>query len=130
MLDDKNALYSGLIPTDLNPVGNCGCCQVDSLRKGLSSDRRPVLDLLAVEGWRALLGILDGQVCASVIHSEILYSVRIILLLFLSYAPPPFWDESVGSRNPKQPIFFPVHVSHLVRMANWIRAFSPRRLSS
>lgn len=36
--------------------------QVDSLRKGLSSDRRPVLDLLAVEGWRALLGILDGQV--------------------------------------------------------------------
>ena len=36
--------------------------QVDSLRKGLSSDRRPVLDLLAVEGWRALLGLLDGQV--------------------------------------------------------------------
>lgn len=40
------------------------CFQVDSLRKGLSSDRRPVLDLLAVEGWRALLGLLDGQVKA------------------------------------------------------------------
>lgn len=36
--------------------------QVDSLRKGVSSDKRPVLDLLAVEGWRALLGLLDGQV--------------------------------------------------------------------
>lgn len=36
--------------------------QVDSLRKGLSSDKRPVLDLLAVEGWRALLGLLDGEV--------------------------------------------------------------------
>lgn len=35
---------------------------MDILRKGLSSDRRPVLDLLAVEGWRALLGLLDGQV--------------------------------------------------------------------
>lgn len=54
-------------------VGGCSVCgrsclfclssvQVDILRKGFSSDRRPVLDLLAVEGWRALLGLLDGQV--------------------------------------------------------------------
>ncbi|CBJ28092.1 conserved unknown protein [Ectocarpus siliculosus] len=40
------------------------CREVDSLRKGLSSDRRPVLDLLAVEAWRALLGLLDGQLTA------------------------------------------------------------------
>lgn len=40
----------------------CIAIKVDTLNKGLSSDRRPVLDLLAVEGWRALLGIIDGQV--------------------------------------------------------------------
>eukprot|EP00903_Cladosiphon_okamuranus_P017098 g15754.t1 len=47
--------------TNALKAGSFECREVDSLRKGLSSDRRPVLDLLAVEGWRALLGLLDGQ---------------------------------------------------------------------
>ncbi|CAM9634431.1 unnamed protein product, partial [Sphacelaria rigidula] len=50
--------------TNALKAGSFECREVDSLRKGLSSDRRPVLDLLAVEGWRALLGILDGQLMA------------------------------------------------------------------
>ncbi|CAM9493888.1 unnamed protein product, partial [Scytosiphon promiscuus] len=45
-------------------AGSFECRQVDTLRKGVSTDRRPVLDLLAVEGWRALLGLLDGQLTA------------------------------------------------------------------
>ncbi|CAM9684429.1 unnamed protein product [Pylaiella littoralis] len=50
--------------TNAIKAGSFECREVDSLRKGLSSDRRPVLDLLAVEGWRALLGLLDGQLTA------------------------------------------------------------------
>eukprot|EP00752_Nemacystus_decipiens_P012161 g10780.t1 len=50
--------------TNALKAGSFECREVDSLRKGLSSDRRPVLNLLAVEGWRALLGLLDGQLTA------------------------------------------------------------------
>ncbi|CAM9220581.1 unnamed protein product, partial [Phaeothamnion confervicola] len=39
--------------------------QVETLRKPSSGkDKRPVTDLLAVEAWRALLGIMDGQLVA------------------------------------------------------------------